>query len=362
LDHIRAFWTWTLVGALVAGMLIATQVSAVGGISGLLQVGEVSPLRPAIEGQLGEVPLVHHVGHDGQIFYAMGLDLTGETIGPLFDDPAYRYRRILFPAVSSMFGFLDGQALLVGMIVTVVISAALATGAVAATARLLGRSQWLALAVVANPGIWLSIRLLTPEVVAIAFMALGLMAFLLRSRSTSLAFSLSALTKEAFVLTALGVAFSRDRRRWIVGVVPAGVLLAWSVWGQISLGGFQGESNNLSLPLTGIIEAAAIWPRGGFEDWFYLIFGLCLVGVAVILGLIKRGWLRWSLLGWGLLGLCSSWFVWRIGNNAARVFAPILVLIVLHGQLSSEEEEEESTDRSEPGLDTRVGAPHETTK
>jgi hypothetical protein len=168
------------------------------------------------------------------------------------------------------------------------------------------------------------------------------------------------LTKEAFVLTALDVAFSRDKRRWVVGVVPAGVLLAWSVWGQISLGGFQGESNNLSLPLTGIIEAAAIWPRGGFEGWFYLIFGLCLVGVAVFLGLIKRGWLRRSLLGWGLFGLRSSWFVWRIGNNAARVFAPILVLIVLHGQLSSEEEEEEeSTDRSEPGLDTRVGAPYE---
>jgi hypothetical protein len=356
LDHIRTFWIWSLVGALVAGVLIATQASVVGGAAGLLQVGEVSPLRPAIEQQLGEVPLVHHVGHDGQIFYAMGLDLTGETIGPLFTDPAYRYRRILFPAVSSIFGFLDGTPLLVGMIVTVFVAAAIATGAVAATARLLGRTEWLALAVIANPGMWLSIRLLTPEVVATALMALGLMAFLLRNRSTSLAFSLSALTKEAFVLTALGMAISREKRRWIVGIVPAVVLLSWSVWGQISLGGFQGESNNLSLPLTGIIEAATIWPLGGAAEWFYLIFALCLVGLALILGLMKPGWLRWSLLGWALLGLCSSWFVWRIGNNAARVFSPILILIALHGPLSSNAE---SADLAKARLDSE-GVPSET--
>ena len=317
-------------GALVAGILLATQASAVGGINGLIQVGEVSPLRPIIEEQLGEVPLTHHTGHDGQIFYAMALDLSGDEVGDLFIDPAYRYRRIMYPAIASLFGLLDGTPLLIGMIVTVVLSMAFATGSIAAIGRLMGKSEFLALAVILNPGVWLAIRLLTSEVLATGLMCLGLLAFVLRNKSMHVAFSMSALSKETFLLTPLGLGVSRRWRRWLVGVIPTAVLILWSIWGQMSLGGLEGESNNLSLPLTGIFQATEIWPLGGFSDWFYVILALVLVVAATVLAVAKRGWLRWSLLGWAALAVCSSWYVWRIGNNAARVYAPMLILVVLH--------------------------------
>lgn len=328
-DYTRAFWTWSIYGALVAVVLVVSQSVAVGGSSGLLQVGEASPLRPLIEEQLGSVPLTHHVGHDGQIYYAIGLDLNGDDVADYFTDPAYRYRRILFSAISSLFGILQGEQLLAGMILTNVISMAIAAGAVAAVARLAGQSEWLALSVVINPGLWLAVRLLTPEVMATALMALGMMAFLLRRRSMHVAFAASVLTKEAFLLTPLGLGVGRNRRNWLVAGVPLIALGLWSLWGQVTIGGLEGEANNLSIPFTGIVRASEVWPLGGVSEWAYLIFALAVVGSALVLGLLKSGWLRWSLLGWAILGLCSSWFVWRIGNNAARVFAPILVLIVL---------------------------------
>ena len=80
-----------------------------GGIEGLLQVGETSDVRPLIESQLGEVPLAPGSGHDGQIYYAIGLDLDGDEVGPLLDHAAYRYRRILYPLVASGFGLFDGN-------------------------------------------------------------------------------------------------------------------------------------------------------------------------------------------------------------------------------------------------------------
>lgn len=333
-DHVRAFWIWSLIGAVTAGILLIAQTMSVGGVTGLIQVGEESPLRTVIEEQLGEVPLTAGVGHDGQIFYAQGLDLVGDDIGQYFIDPAYRYRRILFPAASSLFGLLDGHALLVGMIVVVVLSAALASGSVAATATLIGRSELLGLSVILNPGVWLSVRLLTPEVMGTALMALGLLAYALRrTASHHVAFSLSALSKEAFILTPLGLGVSRNKKQWLVAVVPAAVLLAWTLWGQINIGGLEGEANNLEIPFVGIFEAVDWWHLGGWNNWFYLIFAFAVTAVALLLGLFRRGWLRWSLLGWAALAICASWYVWRIGNNPARVFGPMLVLIALHGRL-----------------------------
>ena len=66
------FIRWAALGALTAGVLVWAQSGAVGGIEGLLQVGETSQLRPLIESELGQIPLAPGPGHDGQIFYGIG--------------------------------------------------------------------------------------------------------------------------------------------------------------------------------------------------------------------------------------------------------------------------------------------------
>ncbi|MFQ5523848.1 MAG: hypothetical protein ACE5F5_09765 [Acidimicrobiia bacterium] len=324
---------WALVGGAAAAILLAAQAASVGGATGLLQVGEASNLRPLIEAELGDLPLAPGPGHDGQIYYAIGLDLDGDEVGPLLDHAGYRYRRILFPLLASGFGLLEGEGLLWGMIVLVVASTAVATGVVAVTARRTGLSEWIALSVVLNPGIWLSVRLLTADVTAIAFMTLGLYAYSRSSSNTGPTFALAALTKDVFVLTPLGSTLADPKQWHRVAVTPLAVLGAWSFWLTQSLGEGFTPRQNLTWPLKGIVDAWSNWVHLGGEEWFYLAFTMGSVAVGLVAGL-RRGWLRWPLLLWTALALVSSNWVWDFGNNAARAFAPIIVLAVLtSGQL-----------------------------
>jgi hypothetical protein len=324
-----AFWRWSLLGGLAAIALVVAQANAVGGFAGLLQVGEESAVRTAIETQLGDIPLAPHSGHDGQISYAIGLDLLGEEVPELLDHGAYRYRRILYPAVSSLFGLLEGEALLTGMIMVTVISAGAASGLTASIGVRQGWSDWVALVVVLNPGIWLSVRLLTSDTMALALMLIGLHLFLSGRPAAAAAFSLSTLAKDAYLVTPGGLAISRDRRRWLLLIVPVAVLAVWVVWLTVTMGeGFTGRGN-LDLPFVGFVDAFPIWRGLDPAELLYLVFALASVALGLVYASLVKSWLRWSILGWSVLGVVSSDWVWDLGNNAARVFAPIVVLVAL---------------------------------
>jgi hypothetical protein len=160
-------------------------------------------------------------------------------------------------------------------------------------------------------------------------MALGLLILLTRERLSIWIFALSTLAKEVYLVTPGGLSIGKNRKRWLFAIVPSAVLVVWMTWLTLNLGdGFTGRSN-LSWPFTGIIGASANWAHFDTEEWLYLSFALASVGVGVAIGLLRRGWLRWSILGWSALGIISSNWVWDFGNNAARAFAPIAVLIVL---------------------------------
>ncbi len=324
-----AFIRWAVIGAVAAGILLWAQSRAVGGIEGLLQVGETSNLRPLIETQLGDVPLAPGPGHDGQIYYAIGLDLNGDEVGPLLDHAGYRYRRILYPLVASGFGILEGQALLIGLILVTVVATAVAAGATAAIATLVGLSDRVALAVLLNPGVWLSVRLLTSDTLALALMMLGLLALGSRLVLPAASFALSTLAKDVFVVTPIGLAFGRDRKRWAIAGISLLVLLAWMTWLTITFGdGFTGRGN-VSLPFVGIVASAPNWADLDVEELIYLAFALVTLVAGLVVGITRKGWLRWPILGWSALALISSDWVWDFGNNAARAFAPLTVLVVL---------------------------------
>lgn len=323
-----AFAKWFAIGAVVAGILLVAQIGAVGGVKGLLQVGEVSELRPVIEAQLGEVPLIDGGGHDTQIFYGIGLDLTGREVPDLLDHGGYRYRRILEPVMASAGGILEGEALIWGMIVVTVLSAALASGATAAVARRIGLPDYAALAVVLNPGVWLGVRLLTSDVVALAAMCIGLLAFVSKSRWALLWFALSGLAKEVFLVTPAGLALSDSKKRWALILVPVAALVGWMAVVTSYIGdGFTGRGN-IDWPLAGMAQSIGRWSQVGGSDLFYsyVALGLVLVGAAAA---VRSSWIRWSLVGWVGLAVVSSSWVWDFGNNSARAFAPILVLAVV---------------------------------
>ena len=58
------------------------------------------------------MPVVSGSGHDGQIYFAVAHDLYGHVVSELIFTPAIRYRRPLFPLLSSMGGLVDGRGVL----------------------------------------------------------------------------------------------------------------------------------------------------------------------------------------------------------------------------------------------------------
>lgn len=331
-----AFWKWGLIGGLTATLLVFAQASAVGGWTGLLQVGEVSRLAPLIEAEVGELPLAPNKGHDTQIYYAIAIDLNGEQMPELFDHGPYRYRRILYPAVASMFGLIDGTALLVSMIILTVVAAAASTGLVAAIATQRGMSDWLALAVLLNPGVWLSTRLLTADMMAMALMLVGLYLISAERKGAAYAFALSGLSKEVYLITPAALALSRDRRQWKLILIPLAALFAWMTWLTLDMGNAFTGRGNVGLPFVGMVEASSVWASYDAQEMFYLVFALLSVVLGLAHSVLTRGWLRRPILFWVILGVISSSWVWDLGNNAARVFAPILVLVALGSESLTE--------------------------
>lgn len=346
---VSAFIKWALIGLLASTILVFAQARELGGTAAMLQVGESSSLRPVIEESLGEVPLVEGPGHDGQIYFAIALDPSGDTVAELLDHAAYRYRRIAFPLLASAFGALDGTRILMGMVAVVMISTAVSAGSAAALARSRGRSDWWALAVVLNPGVWLSVQLLTADVLAIAAMLVGLLALSSGWRWTALGFAASVLAKDVYLTTPAGLAVSRDRRRWTMALVVGVVLLGWMIWLSLSLGEGFTARGNLDWPGLGIMKASSNWRALDPEEWFYLVFALTSTVAGVAFAVARRTWLRWSILGWCFLALVSSNWVWDFGNNAARAFAPIVILITLAAGQDSGSGTAGAAERSAPG-------------
>ena len=172
---LRHLVAWFLIGVVVALLLQWLQVRAVGGDwTGLVNTGRQSALRPLIEAELGPVSTVEQAGHDGQFSYLIAVDPLGRGEAPnLFDHGAYRYRRILLPALAGGFGLWDGEGALAGLIVWSAIGMGLATAAVADLGASFGTRPWVVAGVLANPGVWLSVQLLTPDVLALGLALTG---------------------------------------------------------------------------------------------------------------------------------------------------------------------------------------------
>lgn len=322
---------WFLIGVIAASALTYGQVMATGDISGLLQVGENSRLRPTIEQQLGEVHLSPGSGHDGQIFYAIALDLSGAYVPDLIgEDPAYRYRRILFPALASAFGLLEGKLLLYSMIALNVFSVGLAAAAMALLSVRRGFSDWFALAVILNPGVWLSVIILTGDNLSLALMLVGLALLFSKRELSPLAFTGSVFAKEAAMLTPLGLGSLKRRSSWPIVLLPGLSIVVWMAWLSYSLGDGFTARGNLAFPFQGLVTASANWAAQPLDEWVLLLFAIGLLMGGMIAALLRKGPLRWVLVLWCVIGVLSSSWVWDFGNNAARAFAPLGVLVVLH--------------------------------
>ncbi len=338
----RILAAWFVVGLAAGLFLQLLQVRALGGDwTALISAGEASRLLPLIEEELGPVQVVEGAGHDGQFSYLIARDPLGDGAAPeAFDHGAYRYRRILYPLFGSGFGLLGPEATLWGLVAWAVIGMGLATSGVVALATHLGGRSWAAAGVLANPGVWLSVQLLTPDVLALGLSVTGVTLWVRGQRSWAMVLlAAAALTKDQYLLVALAVAAyswtQRARQHGVLLAVSAGLpLLVWSAWLTVSMGEGLTPRGNLSLPFVGVVGAADGWAASGAKDLTFSLIAILGLAAAVVVPWWRRNrlvrWLSWS---WAALAVSSSGWVWNLGNNSLRVFAPLLVFAVLAASL-----------------------------
>ena len=334
----RSALAWFLVGAVAGGFLLWTQALATDGANGLLQVGTQSPLRTLIERELGEVPISSAGGHDGQISFGIAIDPAGDEVAPLLGNATgYRYRRIVYPALSSLFGLLSGPTVLWMMLMLAALGMGLTTAGIHMLVEQMDAPTPVVLTVLANPGVWLGVRVLTPDALGLGLAILGLALAARRSDRAAVAvLAAAALTKEQYLLVAIGVAIwsllEHERMRAaLYFVVPAVPLAVWSLVLSARLGGGFDPRNSLDIPGRGILRAIPNWsvhPTDGLLAWLTLA-----LVVAMAVALLRSSSRFLGSVGWPwvALALVSSSAVWEFGNNSLRALAilgPLLALAV----------------------------------
>lgn len=333
--HRRALWAWFLAGLATAGFLIATQAVTLGGLAGLLLVGEDSELRPFIEEQLDHVPLTFSRGHDGQIYFMIAHDLDGDEIGDIIDQPGIRFRRPVMPFLSSLGGLLEGESVLWSTALWLSIGFGVSAAAMRDLTRLWEVSAKWVLALFIYPGFWLATRLFTPDMIALGCALSGLALFLRRRHIPAIVlFTIAALTKEVFVAVPLATgawAFFEGNRRLGVATasMPGAALVAYAA-AVIARFDVEAVDGNFGIPFAGIWNARDDWAFTNPSDRVYIYLTMALLGMSVAMMFVtKDRLLRWLIAPWPLIGIISSEWIWQIGNGTLRSFAPVVLFLAL---------------------------------
>lgn len=299
--------------------------------------------------RVGLTVIHHNIGYDGQFYYLLALNPFGPhpaLAGAMFDTPAYRAQRILYPFLVWLLT-LGGHARYVPLAMLLVnFAAVVALAALAAlVARRLGAAPSLGVIVVFYPGLLLSLGRDLSEPLALAC-ALGGVACALdrRWRWAALLLSLAVLGRETTVVFGLALLAAAllarvtplpvvrlpalrlvAREEWrgatLAGLAPLVVGAAWQVilllrWGQMGL--FADGPKNIGAPLGGIREAMIRWPSLSWPA-IYLFTNqaealyLLALGALVAVALARQRSGAFLGLAWAaylLMGLCLSAIVW----------------------------------------------------
>ena len=325
---------WFVVAAVAALVVALSIAGSVGGITGLLAVGEEFPIRDYVLADLPDVELATGVGHDGQQYYGIARDPLGRGAVPdLLDNPSYRYMFILYPALAGGFGTFSPQLTVAAMLALSVVGFGLAGASALMLNHQLGGRTTVAYFAVANAGLLLAVRFLLPDPLALGLAMLGVtLAVAGKDRPAAVALGLAVLTKAPYFLFPLALGawvWPSDRKRaWWLTVAPAVPAALWVSYVFIRFG--PSTAGNLTAPFTGFITAIDQWSSVSTgEVILALMAAALLVGGAVLAAVTRHPLLRLLLLAWVGLGLVSSELIWKFGNNAMRVMAPLWTVAAL---------------------------------
>ena len=293
----------------------------------LLGAGDEGPSRAFVERDIPDLAPLKGVGHDGQQFYAMARHpFDPEAAGDAVDPPAYRYRRILFPALAGLVAPGGGRPVIYAFLGLSLLGVALGAAALKAMP---GGPRWMPLAVAVSPAVITSLTLSLSDALG-SGLALAAVAAATRRRwaLAVLAATAAGLTRETFLIVALALVFTPDMPRpWRVVALaaPAAAVGGWMLWlsGRLDTSILDGGSDQLAVPFSGYL--------GGHTDaqtFFMAALAAVLLGVgawrtsriaphvAVVLALEV------------VLLVCVSDLVAFNWVNVVRTAAPLLPLAV----------------------------------
>jgi hypothetical protein len=266
-------------------------------------------------------------GYDGQFNYYIARDPS--TAAQYIDVPAYRFQRILLPAVGWIFSF--GNEALIPYVFLLVGVISLAAGT-ALMERLLveqGVSRWYALAYGLTIGTFGSARLSLPEPLAYA-LALGGIWLFLRERWlwSAVLFALAALARETTLLIPMACGLYLLQQRKLRVAIPFGLmtLIPFAIWQMIlyahfgtfgvGSGGAKATSFEI-IPFAGIARIITEVPTETRLS-VLLIFGVLLIPFVLIPAFwgLWRCWKDWRQKKFDLY----SWLL--LTNAAIMPFVP----------------------------------------
>ena len=300
-----------------------------GGLTSLLGVGAAGPSRALVTAEIPDVVLFAGLGHDGQQFYAVARHPFDPTAArDALDSPAYRYRRILFPAAAGAFAPGGGRPLIAAMLGVSLLGVALAAWSLT---RLPDAPPWLPLVVGITPGVGIALTLSLADAVATGLAVAAVVASTRRRWGwMTLTLVAGALTRETLLLVAIGLACTAGlslRRRLLTVGAPAAVAGLWALWSTSALGTAAGEgAGQVALPMLGWLQSedSLLGVLVGLLTTAVLSLGSWRLsrsspddrGIAVVLGLHA------------LLLLCLADDVTASWVNTTRVAAPVFPIAV----------------------------------
>jgi hypothetical protein len=177
----------------------------------------------------------------------------------ILQDPEYRYRRILFPAMGWMLAPHGGTALVLAFAVIGLAGVALSAASLAVFP---GARAWLPLTIAVTPGVIAALAFSLSDCLALGF-TLAAFAAAMHQRwvLVVVTLTLGALTRESVLLAALPLALTPGmpaRVRAITVAAPVLALGSWMLWVDRALADTSSQSQPaqpLGRPLMGWIDS-----------------------------------------------------------------------------------------------------------
>lgn len=251
-----------------------------GNLSGFICVGDRFIGRSELPSRIMQIP--NSAGYDGQFFFFMAHDplILGDWRRHI-DRPAYRYQRILYPAVAGALAAGRTKWIPRALVIVNVVALTLGVWLMASYMAAGGRSPWTGALIGLLPGCLLGLCRDLCDPMAVVLVTASFI-FFDRGKVGWACVLLSAalLTREtAAIALAMLLADSLVRRRFrdaAMVALSAAPFIAWTayVWAQIGEPPWRGGTGNFGAPFAAMLKYAGQLLKGGsaVDRTFFALF------------------------------------------------------------------------------------------